>query len=50
MGKKPVCRCFRNEKPRNVLGYFLIGLVNNVGFVIMVAGAKNIAEAGVALV
>jgi battenin len=38
------------SKPRNVAGYFLIGLVNNIGFVIMIAGAKNIAEAGVALV
>eukprot|EP00750_Incisomonas_marina_P017061 INCI19812.1.p1 GENE.INCI19812.1~~INCI19812.1.p1 ORF type:complete len:543 (-),score=82.00 INCI19812.1:222-1742(-) len=42
--------CKRGAKPRNVAAYFLIGLVNNVGFVIMVAGAKNIAEAGVALV
>ena len=33
-----------------MVGYFFLGLVNNVGFVIMVAGAKNIAEAGVALV
>lgn len=40
----------RGSKPRNVAGYFLIGLVNNIGFVIMIAGAKNIAEAGVALV
>ena len=48
--KETCCEAMKKAKPRNVAGYFLLGLCNNVGFVIMVAGAKTIAEAGVAIV
>lgn len=38
------------EKLRNLLAFWVLGLVNNVGYVIMIAGAQEIAAGGVGLV
>ncbi|KAG7378598.1 G1/S-specific cyclin cln3 [Phytophthora pseudosyringae] len=38
------------EQPRNLLAFWMLGLVNNIGYVIMLAGAQEIAAGGVGLV
>ncbi|KAK3232820.1 hypothetical protein CYMTET_56844 [Cymbomonas tetramitiformis] len=39
-----------HESMRNLVGFWLLGLLNNASFVIMIAGAKNIDSGGVALI
>ncbi|GAB9468996.1 hypothetical protein Gpo141_00006292 [Globisporangium polare] len=38
------------EHPRNLAAFWLLGFVNNVGYVIMIAGAQEISAGGVGLV
>ena len=44
------CSCAFQEKSRNLAAFWLLGLINNASFVIMIAGAKNISEGGTAVV
>ena len=38
------------ESRRNLAAFFLLGLMNNITYVVMIAGAKQIANGGVGLV
>ncbi|POM73530.1 Cln3like protein [Phytophthora palmivora] len=35
---------------RNLVAFWVLGFINNIGYVIMIAGAQEIAEGGVGLV
>ncbi len=50
VNRQKKCCTLKKESWRNVIGFFLLGLTNNIGYVIMNAGAKSIDEGGVALV
>ncbi|KAG3001302.1 hypothetical protein PC120_g20343, partial [Phytophthora cactorum] len=38
------------EQLRNLLAFWVLGFINNIGYVIMIAGAQEIAAGGVGLV
>ncbi|KAI9907858.1 hypothetical protein PsorP6_003206 [Peronosclerospora sorghi] len=38
------------EQLRNVLAFWMLGFINNIGYVVMIAGAQEIAAGGVGLV
>ncbi|RLN49252.1 hypothetical protein BBJ29_007939 [Phytophthora kernoviae] len=39
-----------DEKLRNLLAFWVLGFINNIGYVIMIAGAQEIAAGGVGIV
>jgi hypothetical protein len=39
-----------NESWRNLIAFWLLGLINNSSFVINIAGAKDISDGGTAVV
>eukprot|EP01138_Halocafeteria_seosinensis_P009259 gb/GECG01009462.1/.p1 GENE.gb/GECG01009462.1/~~gb/GECG01009462.1/.p1 ORF type:complete len:496 (+),score=44.55 gb/GECG01009462.1/:1-1488(+) len=38
------CRFSENERPRNVIAFWILGLLNNYGYVVMLSAAKDIDE------
>jgi len=46
----PEGKCRSGMTPVEIFGFFLAGLFNNSSYVIMIAGAKNIAPSMVGLV
>ncbi|DAZ93166.1 TPA: hypothetical protein N0F65_005516 [Lagenidium giganteum] len=43
-------RNMQREERRNLIAFWLLGFINNVGYVIMIAGAQEIVSGGVGLV
>uniref|UniRef100_K3WDH7 Protein BTN n=1 Tax=Globisporangium ultimum (strain ATCC 200006 / CBS 805.95 / DAOM BR144) TaxID=431595 RepID=K3WDH7_GLOUD len=40
----------RRERTRNLVAFWMLGFINNIGYVVMIAGAQEIAAGGVGLV
>lgn len=49
-GRKQIIVGGGGERVRNLVAFWVLGFINNIGYVIMIAGAQEIASGGVGLV